>query len=266
MVDVVHDRLGAATRQLAHEMTHGMHPADVAAEATALAANLRRLAASAAVAPEVRTQLVGLAEQADALAAVGVPPRGHQFVASAQLLLHRDDLGRNAFRAPERGGIDVPEHYRGLEPTLVAELSRVRTDLDALEPDIVDLLTAQGYFLADFFMKLTMPDLVFPVDGPREWYDAPLTPRWTSAHESVAAANANRAAAAARLEAAGKRVGLLGRVPVTRDRWWYRTVLFLVATPVMLLAFGLLAAFAVGTRTIAGWGLPSTPVLFKMPW
>src|SRR5439155_8604579 len=111
IVDIVHDRLGAATRQLAHEMTHGVDPAAVASRATTLAADLRRLASGAYTSPEAQV-LVNLADEADALTAVARPPRGHQFTASAQILLHRDDLARNVFSAPERGGIDVPERYR----------------------------------------------------------------------------------------------------------------------------------------------------------
>jgi hypothetical protein len=255
LVDVVHNRLGAATRQLAHEMTHGMDPTAVAEEAATLAGDLRRLGDVDGVTADTRDQLCALAERAAALGRVGIPPRGHQFIASAQILLHRDDLGRNGFSAPERGGIDVPEQYRGLEPTLVAELSRVRTDLDALEPEIVDLLMAQGYFLTDLFIKLTMPELIFPDHGPRDWYDERLSPRWQIAHESVAAANANQATVAARLQHAARRVGLLGRVPGKIDRWRYRGILMLVGTPVMLAVIATFMVFAVGIRTIVSWAL-----------
>lgn len=250
LVEVVHDRLGAATRQLAHEMTHGVHPTDAGREAAVLAARIREAAADDDVPPTVRARLAALATRADTMAAVGTPPRGHQFVASAQVLLHRADLGRNAFAAPDRGGIDVPAAYRGLEPTLVAELSRVRTDLDALEPEVVDLLIAQGYFLTDFLAKLTMPDLVFPPETPTDWYSNGMAPAWEPAHAAVAAANANHMTTAERLRSAAGRSGLLGRIPRAQDRWRYRAVAVLVATPVGLAGLGLVACLLAGARVL----------------
>jgi hypothetical protein len=140
-----------------------------------------------------------------------------------------------------------------LDPILVAELSRVRTDLDALDPVVLDLLIAQGYFLTDFFIKLTMPDLVFPVRDLREWYTDDLAPAWESAHESVAAANTNRSAVTAHLARESRRVGLLGSVPRARERWLYRIVFALVASPLVIVALALLAMLAVGARTLVEW-------------
>ena len=113
LVDIVHDRLGAATRQLTHEMTHGRHPTDVAAEARSLAADLGILAGRTDTPPVLREELTDFARRAEALEAVGVPPRGHQFRASAQILLHRDDVGRNAFAAPDGGGVDIQVESAG---------------------------------------------------------------------------------------------------------------------------------------------------------
>lgn len=242
VVEVIHDRLGAATRQLTHEMTHGVHPSSAARDAAALAAELRLIADDGTLAPNVTPTLIRFAERAEALAAVGAPPRGHQFTASAQILLHRTDLAENAFAAPARGGIDVPALYRGMEADLVAELSRVRTDLDALEPEIVDLLIAQGYFLTDLFAKLTMPDLIAPSGHPHDWYADDLAPRWAMAGTVATAANANRTTTATRLASASQRVGILGRVPSRARRWWYR--LMLAFAVVLGLGIGLVALAA----------------------
>jgi len=171
-----------------------------------------------------------------------MPPRGAQFRASAQILLHHTDLAENAFAGPAHGGYDIPPKYRGLDASLVEELSRVRTDLDALEPRVIDLLVAQGYFLTDFMAKLTMPDLVFTDNGPRAWYQPGLEPGWEPAYGAVQSANANRVAVEAELEAASKRRLLMGRVPTAARRWRYRSNLALV---------GALTFAIVGP--IAGW-------------
>lgn len=233
IVEVLHDRLGGATRQLAHEMTHGVHPTDAARRLQALADSLRAVAADGELPGAIRAALVDGAVEAETLAAVGTPPRGSQFTASAQVLLHRTDLAENAFALPARGGRDVPAEYRGLDMSLVEELARVRTDLDALEPRVVDLLVAQGYFLTDFMAKLTMPDVVFAGHASREWYGAGLEPSWQPAHAAVQEANANRAAVVAELAGAAKRVLFIGRVPTARHRWRYRANLGLIAVLVL---------------------------------
>lgn len=113
------------------------------------AADLRALAQDPATPSGVAKALAEIAGRIEGIAAVGMPPRGHQFTASEQLLLHRHDLARNSFRDPSRGVVDVPADCRGLTSALVDELSRVRTDLDALEPPAVELLMPQGYFLTE---------------------------------------------------------------------------------------------------------------------
>lgn len=218
IVEVIHDRLGAATRQLTHEMTHGVHPKAAADAMGAVAQQLRIRAADPATEPPDAAAFQALAERVETLMTVGTPPRGHQFTASAQVLLHRRDLAKGGFP-----GFDVPQEFRGLAPALVAELSRVRTDLDALDPKVLDLLIAQGYFLADCFAKLTMPDLL-TTDGGEGWYSDTWMPRWEPARAAVATANANAAATADLLRAAARRGGLVGRTPRRLRRWWLRSV------------------------------------------
>jgi hypothetical protein len=253
VVGVIHDRLGAATRQLAHEMTHGTHPTEVATELEAMATELRAISGENVLPIPVGERLQVLANRASKIASVGTPPRGPQFTASAQILLHRSDLARNAFAVAHRGGFDVPAEYRGLEPTLVEELSRVRTDLDALEPEVLDLLIAQGYFLTDFLCKLSMPGLVFGEDGDADWYTKERAPRWNAAHAAIEAANANRAAVVTRLVYAGKRIGVLGRVPRRGQRWWYRLMLSIAAAPVFVLVLTALLCLVLGVGQLLKW-------------
>jgi predicted acylesterase/phospholipase RssA len=236
LVEVMHDRLGAATRQLAHEITHGVHPAEARTAATTLAARLRAIAGAGLLGEgglpvEIRDELESLAADAERIAQVGMPPRGQQFVASAQILLHRTDVARNRFGEPGQAGINVPVEYRGLDEALVHELSRVRTDLDALEAPVVELLMAQGYFLTDLFVKLTMPEVITPpvmggmVAG--EWYAAGVAPGWERAHAAVHTATANHRETVRVLEAASVRQGVLGRVPDPRERRRYQGTLVL---------------------------------------
>jgi predicted acylesterase/phospholipase RssA len=221
IVEVIHDRLGAATRQLAHEMTHGVHPTQVREATTAIAAELRTIAGRSEPNADVQRQLEELAARVDALGAVGVPPRGHQFRASAQVLLHRTDVANNDYSAASRGGYDIPAQFRGLEAELVAEISRVRTDLDALEPEVLDLLIAQGYFLTDFFVKLTMPDLLAPHTAG-DLYAGSLAPMWETAHVAILTAGANRLHTRDVLRGASRRHGMIGRVAAWPTRMRYR--------------------------------------------
>ena len=244
IIEVMHDRLGAATRQLTHEMTHGVDPADAATRLNELAAELRHASHNEGLPADVRTVLTRSADEATALATVGAPPRGPQFRASAQILLHRDDLAENVFAAPSKGGHDVPARYRGLDSAVVAELSRVRTDLDALEPRIVDLLIAQGYFLADFMVKLTMPDLVFREGTGLRWYDAGLTPEWEWAHAAVESTITERTAILAELRTASIRMLPIGRVRMRHLGVIARLNLALVLAPVA--AAGVLVCGYVG--------------------
>ncbi|MGH7651927.1 MAG: patatin-like phospholipase family protein [Gemmatimonadaceae bacterium] len=228
LVEVMHSRLGAATRQLTHEMTHGVSPRDAEIAADSLASDLQNLSESEELPQSLRARLAGFARRAKAIRAVGIPRRGPQFAASAQILLHRKELAENAFASDEAGPIDVPPQFRGLDPSLVAELSRVRTDFDALEPDVVELLIAQGYFLTDLFVKQGMPGLV-SADSESDWYADKLAPLWPRAHTAVKAANTNQAATVARLKTAAEIQVLIGRVANVRQWLVFRFVMLLVA-------------------------------------
>ena len=255
VIEVVHGRLGAATRQLAHEMTHGVHPGTAAQRLKVLADSLRATANAPELPNAVRSVLADGADEAEAIAAVGMPPRGPQFTASAQVLLQRVDLADNAFASTERGGLDVPMEYRGLEAPLAAELSRVRTDLDALEPVVFDLLMAQGYFLTDFLVKLTMPELVFEDRTSRAWYATGVRPDWARAHAAVQAANANGAHSADLLRSAAHRVMPIGRVPNATALWVYWANFVLLAAPVavVLLAIALWLLYGLWSAGAALW-------------
>lgn len=189
-VDVIHSRLGAVTRQHAHEMTHGEHPSDVRDRLARLADRVEA-GGTAGLAPVISE----LRELAD----VGWPPRGPQYTASAPILLHRADLAANRY-AMATPPLDVAPEHRGLHPDLADALARVRTDLDAYHPTVVDLLIAQAYFLTDFHVRLAMPDLV----------QGTSLPVWPWAAEVISAANANRAATTALISEQTPRL-LLGR-------------------------------------------------------
>lgn len=173
MVDVIHSRLGAVTRQQAHDMTHGYDPTKVRRRLLALADQLGSSG-------DAKLQTV--ARELRELSAVGWPPRGPQYLATAPVLLHRTTLGENGFARFDPPLIIPPEH-RGLHPDLADALARVRTDLDAYHPVVVDLLIAQAYFLTDAHVRLAMPGLI----------PDPAPPIWDWAVETVHTANANRA-------------------------------------------------------------------------
>jgi NTE family protein len=253
IVAVIHDRLGNATRQLAHEMTHAIDPTAAARETADIAAELRAVAGAEGVPSSVGDRLEQLAIRTDVLTALGTPPRGPQFAASAQILLHSSNLARNQHAAPERGGLDVPAAYRGVDKPIVDELSRVRTDLDALEPRVLDLLIAQGYFLCDFQTKLSMPDLVFTEGGSAARYSGVMEPRWEVALAAVVSANANQKAVCEELGAAGAGGTLLGRVPNAGVLWRYRVMMGVAAVPVGIVAISalLLVWWVVGA--VLGW-------------
>jgi predicted acylesterase/phospholipase RssA len=251
IVEVIHDRLGAATRQLAYEMTHGVHPNEARETALALARDLRRLGQQETTDVAVRAELDALADRAASLAAVGVPRRGPQFRASAQVLLHQTGLARNAYARPGGAGLDgldvLPE-FRGLDAALVEELSRVRTDLDALEPQAVELLMAQGYFLTDAHVKLTMPDLLSPEVLAGGGYGDEGQPRWARAHAAVAAARADAVGTASVLRMASARRMPLGRVQDGRARRRYVASILVtslgVLTVLVILVWLLVGAIA----------------------
>jgi predicted acylesterase/phospholipase RssA len=252
IVEVVHDRLGSATRQLAHEMTHGIDPSYARKIATEAAESLGRISKDASVPAAVTNELRELAARVNSIGAVGMPPRGHQFTASAQILLHRTDLANNAFRSVTDNPVDVPDECLGLTADLVAELSRVRTDLDALEEEVIALLIAQGYFLTDLYVKLAMPELMPARTQADGWYVDDLKPTWAFAVDAVVEAKAREEEMKARLRDASSRKLLIGRVVDDREHCVY------VANIILSVAIGLVAlGFA---AKVVWWGVR---VLFR---
>lgn len=190
MVDVIHSRLGAVTRQHAHEMTHGVDPAVARHRLVALAERLE-----ASDDPEQHS----IAEELRSLSAVGWPPRGPQYLATAPVLLHRTTLGRNGFSS-YNPPLDIPPEHRGLHPELADSLARIRTDLDAYHPRVIELLMAQAYFLTDAHVHLAMPDLL----------PDPVPPTWDWAVSTIRSANANHADTEALIQSETRR-SLIGR-------------------------------------------------------
>jgi predicted acylesterase/phospholipase RssA len=207
-VDVMHGRLGALTRQFAHEATHGTHPSEARDIAREASETLRRLAAAE---PETGAILLQLAENLDRGAAVGWPPRGRQFRATAHVLLHRGDVAENRSAHYAEEPYDIHPEDRGVSAVLVDEIARVRTDLDALEPDVLDLLVAQGYFLADAQVKIAMPELVAECASAADPRGPAARPRWDWARDVTTRANENTADSVAVLRSAGRR-----RLPIGR--------------------------------------------------
>jgi hypothetical protein len=218
-IDVMHSRLGAVTRQWVHEMTHGVHPGDVRRDLQKLRDDVMSLAADH---PDLN--LSGLADRLSALALVGWPPRGRQFRQSVQILLHRTDLARNE---PARYDppYDVPEADRGLTAELVEELSRVRTDLDALGEEVVDLLVAQGYFLTDAHVKTVFPETIQELNGVVSILDPAVRPDWGWALRVIRAANAHPEHTRTVLVGAQART-LVGRSGKPGDFWWVAASMF----------------------------------------
>jgi hypothetical protein len=159
-------------------MTHGAHPNEVRKA-------LRRASEDLRAGYPTDARLLGLADDLEQLAGVGWPPRGHQFHSTAPILLHRDDVARNVSSTYREGPFDIPESDRGLSAELVAELSRVRTDLDAHGNELVDLLISQGYFLTDAHLKIAMPRLVSECAGVGDPRGESLRPTWGFASGAI---------------------------------------------------------------------------------
>ena len=262
IIEVLHDRLGGATRQLAHEMSHGVHPNEAATRLRTLASKLRGVATHD-VSAATRVALEAATAECDALAAVGVPGRGVQFTATAQALLHRRDLADNAFA--KTGGVDVPLKYQGIAGEIVDELARVRTDLDALEPTVLELLVAQGYFVADQTIKEFMPDLLNGRPAG-EWYSGALAPDWPRAHEAVTGANRSTKATVLILQSAARRKMLMGRFAAGQPTWRYWANLTLVALPTALLLLGVAGWVVYGVVVAGAVGLRGVKDLLGAAW
>jgi len=202
LVGVLHTRLGAASRQLTHEMTHSVDPNRARLRLREIAAGIREQYGG-------EPGLLEIAGELEALSAVGWPPRGHQFSATAPILLCRDDVARNVsarYEAPH----DIPVGHRGVARELVPALAGVRTDLDALEEPVFNLLVAQGYFLTDAHLKIAMPELLAADIGSLGNGGENLEPNWEFALESVRRANEDIAHTSAVLGHSARR-SLFGR-------------------------------------------------------
>ena len=155
----------------------------------------------------------GIIDELRDLAAVGRPPRGWQYTSSAQIVLHRHDVVRDAFARLATNPLSIPLEDRGVEASILDELSRIRTDLDAFSAETIDLLIGQGYVMADAYVKVTMPELL-PA--------APTAPRSASAQPYLSAikrANADVKGWQTRLRAEGKRRLPVGRCGTWGERW-----------------------------------------------
>jgi NTE family protein len=218
-VNVIHARLGAANRQLTHEMTHGEHPTVAADRARAAARDLEAMADDTTLPEATRQAVRRVAERVTDIVRVGTPPRGWQFQASAQLVLSRTDLAANRFADPATGAkLDTPERYRGLRADVVEDLGRVRTDLDALEPEVIELLLAHGYFLCDYLVKLTMPELLDSHLNAANRYLAPYAPDWPRAHAVVAWSTRDEAGCRSVLSVAARTKMPFGRIGSAKTR------------------------------------------------
>lgn len=206
-VDVAHSRLGDVSRQHAFEMTHGENPTEVRRWLLESADDLDSLAETMNSSTE---KLGEIAQRLRRAARVGWPPRGHQFRACAFSLLHTTDLARNRSATFEENPYDVEPPHRGLDPVIVEELCRVRTDLDALSELTFRLLVSQGYFLTDWSLRVAMPEL----ETVQDLVSLPIRlhrrPEWGLALDAVRHANENIRDTAAQLVRERQRK-LLGR-------------------------------------------------------
>ncbi len=274
MVEVMHGRLGAGTRQLTHEITHAANLRMAGRELTDVARQLRELSDKMNTREDTgsRDELTALAARLEEQSGVGRPQRGHQFAESAPILLNKTELTRSQFAGYEDRGLDVPNEYRGCCEEIIEELARVRTDLDALEPDIVDLLMAQGYFLTDAYCKVCMPDLVRELAGVEALYDTSLLPQWDLATAQVTAANRDPKGTISRLrsgqrpvergrnvQVGGQRKGILDRICGRSDsskeheHLKFRLIVAIAPMGVCVVAAGLWLAY--GLYRILAWTL-----------
>jgi predicted acylesterase/phospholipase RssA len=202
----MHSRLGAVTRMHAHEMTHKIKPAEAKDRLEAAAAKLRQIGGK--LPDEVNRStlktLGAVAENLEEVGQVDWPPRGPQYTATAPIILRNTDLGRG------RSPYDLPEEQQGLVPQLVKDLARVRTDLDAHSPDVVDLLIAQGYFLANACLIVGTPELISQAELKDE-SEISEEPAWAWAYQTIEKANANEKATQRLLTNAQDRSGIFGR-------------------------------------------------------
>lgn len=205
----MHSRLGAITRQHAHEMTHGTHPDQARSRLISIAGQVESLNKGKESKPAREERLHQLAKEIRDIADVGRPPRGFQFRGIAPIVLNNTSIAKNR-SASYNPPYDIKPENRGLVASLVQKLARVRTDLDAHHPQVLDLLIAQGYFSADAHLTIGMPELLQQINGTKDPRNE-LTPSWAWAHDTVERANANEAATAEILAEAAKQNYLRGK-------------------------------------------------------
>lgn len=181
-IAVMQRRLGAVNRQFAYEATHHMDPSTARRQLLSLADRLRD-------SNNQEDDGSPLADELEDISAVGWPPRGKQFGSCAMVLLHKKDVARNKSAEYQEKPYHVPAGDRGLSVDLVHELAQVRADLDAHDSTLVDILIAQGYFLADAHLKIGTPGVVRYCTGIVDRSSEALRPRWRWAHEVIDRAN-----------------------------------------------------------------------------
>lgn len=177
-IAVMHRRLGAINRQFVYEATHSVDPSEARHQLLAIAGRVAETS-------DDRAGNRSLDNQLKELAGVGWPPRGRQFSSCAMILLHKDDVANNRSAEYRERPYDIPEDDRGLPPHLVNELARVRADVDAHDPELVDMLIAQGYFLADAHLKIGTPEVVKACTGVGDRSAEALRPGWNWAHQVI---------------------------------------------------------------------------------
>ncbi|PAU93708.1 hypothetical protein CK503_11190 [Aliifodinibius salipaludis] len=201
-IGVVHERLGNVSKQHIHEMTHAYDPSKANKKLKDISKILSEKATE-----HHDSELDKVSKSINELSKVGFPPRGHQFKKYAPIQLIKTDLATNRY-AEFDPPYDVPENFRGLSVPLVKELARVRTDLDAYQREVTDLLMVQGYFLTDAQIKVSMPEVInfsLGTDHPLD-----VTPKWDKAHEVISKFNGNIDYGKELLINASKRKPILG--------------------------------------------------------
>jgi hypothetical protein len=158
------------------------------------------------------------------------------------VLLHRDDVAKNRSARYTEEPYDIQPEDRGLSARLVDDISRVRTDLDALEPVVFDLLVAQAYFLTDATVKIAMPGVAGESAGVTDPRGETARPRWRSAHTTIFTANGNSADTEVLLRAASQRTLPAGRCNGRREAL---AIWIGLLAPPATIAFLLLALWAV---------------------
>lgn len=202
-IGVIHERLGNVSKQHAHEMTHSYDPSKAKNKLKSISEKLSEKAKELD-----NNELADISNQVKQIANVGFPPRGHQFTKYAPIQLNKTDLATNRY-AKFDPSYNVPKSLRGLCAPLVKELARVRTDLDTYQEDVINLLMAQGYFLTDAQIKVSMPEVIVSSMGVGE--PLKVEANWEKAHDTISKFNGNINHGKDILVSASKRKLILGK-------------------------------------------------------